>query len=674
MDHKTFTSYLLKADSAQGIVESIVAVMGNVDEVDDVIHPGSFVKTISERISKTRVLDQHNTDSILRVLGRPLAMREMPRAELPPDLLAKYPEATGGLYTKTQYNLQTDNGRNAFNLIAAGDVNEYSIGYDPLDFDFSKMQLNGKERTVRNLRTIKLYEYSPVIWGANSATGTISAKGATGASDLPLAGRDAAWDAAAAEGRVRTWAGATDAPNAKYRSAFFWYDSEAADNFTSYKLQFADVVSDKLTAMPRGIFAVAGVLQGARGGASIPAADQDAIKGKVEAYYAKMRKEFDDDTLVAPWAKGKSRKAGAQSFSEALIEEVNENDLRSTRWNLESALSDSLDSIAKDSALLPPAKADVMRQSLTQYADALINWYARAIDAGLYDQETGKSLLARIAADRKSLKMGMGYDDWGPPSALQECIWACNCMISICLDCCRQCEACPDAATPEHQAVIAACQACISMCLMCIQDCSGLASSAECVKRCIACAAMCVLCQAACEQCALACPNCAEVCTNCAEACEGCADACNANAGVVESDAADANMAMKRLHAKHADTTFNFTADARAFVSSGLAEVETLTAKAGRVQAARNVERLKRIMSELQAILKDAGLEDDLAADDKPKDEKPKDDEPKDKKPKADLSVDKPRQAGPSDVTPTDNAVRQSIEIEQELLSLSLGA
>jgi len=46
-------------------------------------------------------------------------------------------------------------------------------------------------------------------------------------------------------------------------------------------LQFADVIGQTLTAMPRGIFAVAGVLAGARGGVDIPADEQDAIKAKV---------------------------------------------------------------------------------------------------------------------------------------------------------------------------------------------------------------------------------------------------------------------------------------------------------------------------------------------------------------------------------------------------------
>lgn len=306
MEYKMFHTALLKADATQGIVEHIVAVMGNTDLGDDVIHPGAFTKTITESKGKIRVLDQHRADSVMRVVGKPLEMRELTRAELPPELLAQYPSATGGLYAKTQYLMDTPEGEGVFNRIVSGAIDEYSIGYDPLDVDYSSLTgPDGKRKTVRNLRTLKLYEYSPVLWGMNPATTTLSAKGASGASGLPLADRARAWDATAAEGRVREWAGATDGPNSKYGQAFFWVDGTAKEDFTSYKLQFADVVDGKLTAIPRGIFAVAAVLQGSRGGVNIPEGDKAAIKAKVAAYYAKMRTEFNDDSIVAPW-EGKS--------------------------------------------------------------------------------------------------------------------------------------------------------------------------------------------------------------------------------------------------------------------------------------------------------------------------------------------------------------------------------
>ena len=175
MEHKTFPAFTTKIEDDLGVVDAIVAVMGNVDEGDDVIHPGAFTKTVLERGTKIRVLDQHRTDSIMNVLGKPLEVREIRHDELPTEVLTKFPDATGGLWTRTQYLMSTPEGKGAFIRIKEGAVDEYSIGYDPVPkgFDFSKAE---DGRTIRNLCELKLYEYSPVLWAMNAATGTLSAK------------------------------------------------------------------------------------------------------------------------------------------------------------------------------------------------------------------------------------------------------------------------------------------------------------------------------------------------------------------------------------------------------------------------------------------------------------------------------------------------------------------
>src|ERR1017187_2914025 len=112
--------------------------------------------------------------------------------------------------------------------------------------------------------------------------------------DLPLADRDRAWDSAAAEKRVRKWADAEDEPNAKYRDAHVWYDSENKDNFTAYKLLIADVVNGRLVAVPRGVMAAGAVMQGSRGGVDLPQSDISRVKSHLAKYYKKMGDE-------APW-------------------------------------------------------------------------------------------------------------------------------------------------------------------------------------------------------------------------------------------------------------------------------------------------------------------------------------------------------------------------------------
>jgi hypothetical protein len=112
--------------------------------------------------------------------------------------------------------------------------------------------------------------------------------------DLPLADRDREWDGSAAEKRVRSWAGAEDGPNAKYRDAHVWYDADKKDNFTAYKLLIADVIDGELQAVPRGVMAAGNVMQGSRGGVDLPQHDIPRVKSHLAKYYAKM-----DDT--APW-------------------------------------------------------------------------------------------------------------------------------------------------------------------------------------------------------------------------------------------------------------------------------------------------------------------------------------------------------------------------------------
>jgi hypothetical protein len=106
--------------------------------------------------------------------------------------------------------------------------------------------------------------------------------------DLPLADRDREWDGAAAEKRVRSWAGAEDEPNQKYRDAHVWYDADKKQNFTAYKLLIADVVGGRLTAVPRAVIAAGNIMQGARGGIDIPSSDVQRVKGHLAKYYEKM--------------------------------------------------------------------------------------------------------------------------------------------------------------------------------------------------------------------------------------------------------------------------------------------------------------------------------------------------------------------------------------------------
>lgn len=181
-------------DADQGIVEELVAVYGNIDHGRDRIMPGASKKTIQEGLRNVLVLDQHNTDSIFSTLAVCLGLKEITRDELPDEVRAKFPDATGGLLATSRYLLDTPEGKGAFIRIRDGAITQRSIGFNALDMDYSNLRAKqvdtGWELTsdpavpevaVRNLRTIQLMEYSPVLWGMNEATTTVSAKQKNGA-------------------------------------------------------------------------------------------------------------------------------------------------------------------------------------------------------------------------------------------------------------------------------------------------------------------------------------------------------------------------------------------------------------------------------------------------------------------------------------------------------------
>ena len=172
-EYKVIPYFGLKVIEDQGIVEHLISVFGVEDLGGDIVFPGAFTKTITERAGMIRVLDSHNTRSALDVVGMPISLAEIGRTELPAKVLEKYPEATGGLKATTQFLMETPEGKGIFDRIKAGAVTEFSFAYDTLDSDHSDKEDGG---TVRNLRTLRLWEYSPVVFGMNPATAVTDAK------------------------------------------------------------------------------------------------------------------------------------------------------------------------------------------------------------------------------------------------------------------------------------------------------------------------------------------------------------------------------------------------------------------------------------------------------------------------------------------------------------------
>lgn len=168
---KAIPQYQFKAEEGDSDrdVTQVFAVFGHVDSVGDRINLGATKKTIQENLRRLRVLWQHDFES--PPIGVPMEVSEKTIEELPPDAAtfyrSQFPDATGVLLAKVRY-LDTPRGNEVLAGIRAGAINENSIGFSTVNGKTAYTVENGKR--IRELFEIKLWDLSPVNWGANDAT------------------------------------------------------------------------------------------------------------------------------------------------------------------------------------------------------------------------------------------------------------------------------------------------------------------------------------------------------------------------------------------------------------------------------------------------------------------------------------------------------------------------
>ena len=307
IERKAYKILDLKTDDRSGQLEAIVSVFSNTDAGFEKVMPGSFTKSIQRKLPKG--VWAHDWK---QPIAKTIEARELLAGDpLLPDSLKEL----GGAYIKGQFNLDTQRGREAYSDIKFGIIDEFSIGYKVLK------EGKDKETGARELLDLDWKEWSPVLVGMNDQTRLISIKDeeggetseptvmtkeelealrkAVGAIDLPLAPLDHVWETIATEKALREFAKATDAPNADYAKSFLYVSEDGGDKFADYGLCFTAIVDEKVMAVPNRIIATALLL----GAMEISDEAKTAIRTKIDGYYAKMRSEFKDDTLIAPWAK-----------------------------------------------------------------------------------------------------------------------------------------------------------------------------------------------------------------------------------------------------------------------------------------------------------------------------------------------------------------------------------
>jgi HK97 family phage prohead protease len=137
-------------------------VFNNVDSYGDRVKYGFFDDSLKTKLPKGVWAHDWKTP-----VAKTLEARElMPGDAMLPDSL----KDLGGLYIRGQFNMNTQRGRETYSDIKEGIIDEFSIGYSVVEETFAQ---DGARELVKG----KLYEWSPVLFGANSQTALISAKG-----------------------------------------------------------------------------------------------------------------------------------------------------------------------------------------------------------------------------------------------------------------------------------------------------------------------------------------------------------------------------------------------------------------------------------------------------------------------------------------------------------------
>lgn len=164
MEFKSFPSVVKEVQGRT--VTGIASSFGVIDDYGDIMHRGSFKKTIQEGRSRIRHLWQHDMKNppVAKITG----IREVGFDDLP-DVLKDVPGIKGGLEVSREYH-RNQRAEEVFENVLTGAINEMSFGFDPVKSDFGTVEIDGVKLNVRNVREVILYDTSDVNWGANRHT------------------------------------------------------------------------------------------------------------------------------------------------------------------------------------------------------------------------------------------------------------------------------------------------------------------------------------------------------------------------------------------------------------------------------------------------------------------------------------------------------------------------
>lgn len=139
-------------DEANGIIEAYVSIFNNVDSYGDVVLKGAFADSIKAWFPRyPKGVWGHDWND---PIAKTLEIREDER----------------GLYIKGQLIMEVQRAKEAYALIKAGVMTDFSFGYEVNDYEIDF------DKGIRYLKKLTIFEWSPVLVGANNRATLLAVK------------------------------------------------------------------------------------------------------------------------------------------------------------------------------------------------------------------------------------------------------------------------------------------------------------------------------------------------------------------------------------------------------------------------------------------------------------------------------------------------------------------
>jgi hypothetical protein len=176
-----------------------------------------------------------------------------------------------------------------------------SIGYTPIKMDYREERIDGEKVLVRNLREVRLWDISDVVWGANDLTTAVKAvvtyKETGKVSDL-----EAAWERPnLSDFTDGVFEDLSTAERRRIMDHFAWSETIPPERYDQLKLPHHRPSRNGVGPVVwNGVRAAMAALMGARGGADIQADEVEGVYRHLSRHYEEFGKE--PPQLKSVWA------------------------------------------------------------------------------------------------------------------------------------------------------------------------------------------------------------------------------------------------------------------------------------------------------------------------------------------------------------------------------------